>query len=41
MRLKKDSALQTIQQSWKGDAVEYTNLGAGLDLTLIPQDPQK
>ena len=41
MRLKKKSALQTIQQGWKDDAVEYTKLGAGLDLTVIPQGPQK
>ena len=37
-RLKKDSTLQAMQQGWKDYAVKDPNLGAGLDLALMPQD---
>ena len=36
MRLEEDSALQVIQQGWEGP-----NLGAVLDLALMPQDAVK
>ena len=41
MRLKEDSALQAVQQVWEDDAVENPNLGAGLDLVLMPQNAVK
>ena len=41
VRLKGDGALETIQQGWKDHAVQKMNPGAGLSLTLIPQDPRE
>ena len=41
MRIKEDEALETIQRGWQDHAVQKMNLGAGLDLMLIPQDPEE
>ena len=35
MRLKEDSELETIQQSWKNHSVQNANGGAGLDLLTL------
>ena len=41
VRVKEDGAVKTIHQDWKDHTFHKTNLGAGLDFTLIPQDPRE
>ena len=39
VRPEENSALQAIQQRWQDNTVEDADLGDGLDLPLMPQDP--